>query len=674
MNARADPPHEPGSSFDDEPMKRPRLGPLAFSWLWWLVLAGMLSWNVLGLFQAQASTRATIPYSTFLAQVREGHMVGVTIDGQRVEGGFNEPISAADLGLDASGQSGAISSSPTTGTTDAVPPRRYTSFTAVLPAAGDDRLLPLLEEHGVTVTARDTSGSPWLLNLVMMLLPTLVLVGLFLLMMRQSGRGAQEVFRFGASRARRYNADLPQVTFADVAGEDEAKQELLEIVDFLTRPGYYRALGARLPRGVLLVGPPGTGKTLMARAVAGQAGVPFFNISASEFVEMLVGVGASRVRDLFARAKAEAPSIVFVDEIDAVGRQRGGLVAGGGEEREQTLNQLLVELDGFDPQTSVIVLAATNRPDVLDPALLRPGRFDRQVSLGLPDRVGRLAILGIHTRALPLAPDADIDALARRTPGFAGADLANLANEAALAAARRGGTAIEMQDFDEALDKIVLGTRHAGLMNEEERRLVAYHESGHALVARFTPGADPVNKVTIIPHGRALGVTEQVAAEDRHGYTRDYLVGRLTSMLAGRAAEIVVFGQPATGAESDLKQATALARRMVTLWAMSDEVGLSVYDDDSPYYGLPGSHEHADATAAQIDHAVRGLLDEAYQRAAAILTRERTLLDALAEELLIHETVDARQLDDLLATHRAAEQASSLAAFDTTNAVGTASD
>jgi cell division protease FtsH len=387
--------------------------------------------------------------------------------------------------------------------------------------------------------------------------------------------------------------------------------------------------------------------------VAGEAGVPFFSISASEFVEMFVGVGASRVRDLFAKAKAAAPAIIFVDEIDAVGRQRGAGLGGGNDEREQTLNQLLVEMDGFDEDTKVIVIAATNRPDVLDPALLRPGRFDRQVTVGLPDRVGREAILKIHSHPLRTGSGVDLAMLARRTPGFSGADLANLANEAALFAARRAGTDVYMADFDEAMDKIVLGTRQARLMSEEERRVVAYHESGHALVAKLTLGADPVSKVTIIPHGRALGVTEQLPEDDRHSFPKDYLLGRLAVMMGGRAAEQLVFHQPTTGAESDLKQATSLARRMVGLWGMSEDLGPVSYGvgETHPFLGreLAQPREYAEATAAELDVAVRKLVEQQYREALDLLEQHRPALDALAEKLIAHETVDGLQIDTLLA-------------------------
>jgi cell division protease FtsH len=408
-----------------------------------------------------------------------------------------------------------------------------------------------------------------------------------------------------------------------------------------------------LPHGVLLVGPPGTGKTLLARTVAGEARVPFFSITASEFVELFVGVGASRVRDLFTMAKATAPSIIFVDEIDAVGRQRGTGLGGGNDEREQTLNQLLAEMDGFDASASVIVIAATNRPDVLDPALLRPGRFDRQVTVGYPDRAGREAILRIHTRRIPLDPDVDLAVVAQQTPGFAGADLANLANEAALLAARRASQTVRLADFEESLDRVRLGTRQAALKEPHERLVVAYHEGGHALVALLTPDADPVQKVTIVPRGRALGVTEQRPEEDRRNFGRDALLARLAVSLGGRAAEELVFGQPTTGAESDLKAATDLARRMVGLWGMSEELGPVSYNigERDPFLGreIAAPKEYAESTAARIDAAVAELLADAHDRARAILGAHRAVLDALANELVAMETVSGDRLAEIAA-------------------------
>ncbi len=535
------------------------------------------------------------------------------------------------------------------------PPASFTSFTTVIPPDGDPALLPLLDTHGVVVSAVDRTARGSLLStvigLALNLLPVVLLLGFFAYSARQAQRSQSGILGIGRSNARLYNEERPNVTFGDVAGEDEAKTELLEVVDFLRDPARYQKLGARLPRGVLLIGPPGTGKTLLARSVAGEARVPFYSITASEFVELFVGVGASRVRDLFKRAKETAPSIIFVDEIDAVGRQRGAGLGGGNDEREQTLNQLLAEMDGFDASTSVIVIAATNRPDVLDQALLRPGRFDRQVTVGYPDRPGREAILRIHTRGIPLAADVDLATIARQTPGFAGADLANLANEAALLAARKGRETVGLAEFEESLDKILLGTRQPALTLPEERRLVAYHEGGHALVAQLTPGADPVQKVSIVPHGRALGVTQQRPEEDRRNYSRETLLARLAVQLGGRAAEELVFGQPTTGAESDLKAATDLARRMVGLWGMSDELGPVSYNvgERDPFLGreIAAPREYAEATAARIDAAVAELLDDARDRATAVLSAHRAVLDAVASELVAKEMVSGDRLAEL---------------------------
>ncbi|MHB1005351.1 MAG: ATP-dependent zinc metalloprotease FtsH [Chloroflexota bacterium] len=617
---------------------RPRLP----RWAWWLMLAALIAWNAYALLVPKAPPEAQLTYSDFLTQVRGGNVAGVIMSGQNVDGTFKKPFSWPPNNQSTPNASGGAQ--PQSGT--------YTRFNSVLPPNGDPRLVPLLEDQGVSISAHDLNAGSWLWDVLITVMPLLFLVGLLVFMGRQTQRGQQSIFGFGGSKARLYNRERPGITFADVAGEEEAKRELQEVVDFLKRPERYRALGARLPRGVLLVGPPGTGKTLLARAVAGEAAVSFFNISASEFVEMFVGVGASRVRDLFTKAKAEPAAIIFVDEIDAVGRQRGTGLGGGNDEREQTLNQLLVEMDGFDTNTNVIVLAATNRPDVLDPALLRPGRFDRTVTVGLPDRTGREAILRIHTRPLRLGTDVNLDLLARRTPGFSGADLANLANEAALSAARRGATQVLMRDFDEAMDKIVLGTKRVTLMSEQERRVVAYHEGGHAMVARLTPGADPINKVTIIPHGRALGITEQLPEEDRHNYTRDYLLGRVGVMMGGRAAEELVFNQPSTGAENDLKQATNLVRRMVGLWGMSDDIGPVSYGigETHPFLGrdMAQPREYAESTAAELDLAVRRMLEQAYDYAYDLVVRYRPALDLLVEELMVRETVDAHRLEEIM--------------------------
>jgi cell division protease FtsH len=626
----------------------------------------------LSVFGAGSGASATIPYSAFLFQAKANNIAQVTFSGQGLSGTFRTPVlwpptagtsgtaaSAAPVASGATASSGASGSSggpatsaPGASSTSNQQPALYPAFASTLPPIDDTTLLPLLEGNGVQIDAQDTSGGSALLNIALTVLPLLLLIGFFAYQGRQMQRSQQGIFGFGGTKARIADADRPKVTFADVAGEDEAKAELAEIVGFLKDSEKYRALGARLPKGVLLIGPPGTGKTLLARAVAGEAQVPFFSISASEFVELFVGVGASRVRDLFTKAKAAAPAIVFVDEIDAVGRQRGAGLGGGNDEREQTLNQLLVEMDGFNDQTSVIVIAATNRPDVLDPALLRPGRFDRQVTVAFPDRVGREAILKIHSVNIPLAKSVDLAAIARSTPGFSGADLANLANEAALHAARRDRKEVTQADFEDALDSIILGTRQPGLTNVNERRTVAYHEGGHAIVARLTPGTDPVQRVTIVPHGQALGVTEQRPDEDRRNYPRDYLMGRLAVMLGGRAAENVVFNQPTTGAESDLKAATSLARRMVGLWGMTEELGPVSYGvgETQPFLGreLASPREYAEATAARIDEAVAAIIEAALVQATAIIQRARPALDALADELVAHETVDNKRLDEIL--------------------------
>ena len=497
---------------------------------------------------------------------------------------------------------------------EARPPRRkstYTNFDTTFPQAiGDTGFLPLLEAHHVTIDVSTTQTNV-LVTLLITWGPMLLLVGAIVWMSARAGQSLGSQFGFGKAEAHRYTSDQPKVTFDDVAGADEAKSELQEEVGFLRQPEKYHDIGARIPKGVLLSGNPGTGKTLLARAVAGEAGVPFLSLNASEFVEMFVGVGASRVRDLFKQAKELAPAIVFIDELDAVGRRRGAGVGNTNDEREQTLNQLLGELDGFDPHANIIVLAATNRPDVLDPALLRPGRFDRQITVGLPDRNGRRDILKIHVRPLKVAPTVDLETVAGQTIGMSGADLANLCNEAALASVRHGRQLVEPADFDEALDRLRLGVAHPQLMDAEERRIVAYHESGHALVAWLTPGADPVHKITIVPHGQALGVTEQLPAIERHNLSRTYVLTRIAVMLGGRTAEEVMFGEITTGAESDLVEATQLAKQMVTRWGMSD-LGLAAFraDEAQPFLGyeLTQGRDYSEATAARVDGAIQQLL------------------------------------------------------------------
>jgi cell division protease FtsH len=549
-------------SQNDRPVApQPPLKPQNRAWIWWLVMLALLVWNVFAFLPTQRS-EAAIPYSAFLSQITADNVKSVRISGSEITGEFASPVVWPPA------TPAAANATATPGATPSAPPAPFSLFSTTFPAeVGDPNLVSLLQSHKVTINVAPPP-SPIVTALLSNGLPLLLLVLGVVWIGRQYTKSQSGVFGFGRSRARRYTADQPNVTFKDVAGADEAKTDLQEVVDFLQHPKKYHDLGARIPRGVLLVGAPGTGKTLMGRAVAGEAGVPFYSISASEFVEMFVGVGASRVRDLFEQAKATAPAIVFIDELDAVGRRRGAGIGATNDEREQTLNQLLVEMDGFDESHEVIVLAATNRPDVLDPALLRPGRFDRRVTVPLPDRHGREGILSIHTRDLPLAQDVDLTLLSRTTIGFSGADLSNLCNEAALTAARHDHKQVGSADFEEAADKILLGGMRPLLLDPKERRVVAVHESGHALVAWLTPDADSVHKVTIIPHSQALGVTEQLPADDQVNYSQEYLLARVAVLLGGRAAEKVALGRITTGAESDLVQATRLARRMVTRWGM----------------------------------------------------------------------------------------------------------
>ncbi|NWF69332.1 MAG: ATP-dependent metallopeptidase FtsH/Yme1/Tma family protein [Chloroflexi bacterium] len=565
-----------------------------------------------------------VPYSFFVEQVIADNVSSVTFAEVTLRGEFRQAVTPPD--------SGGVS---------------VRDFSVTLLPVQDSELVELLRTHNVTIEAQIVDTSPLLLLLIN-LAPFVLIVAFFIWSTRRAQRQMTGVFGFGQSRAREYTVEKPQVTFADVAGQDAAKTELVEIVDFLKEPEKYIALGARIPRGVLLVGPPGTGKTLMARAVAGEAHVAFFSIAASEFVEMFVGVGASRVRDLFRRAKEAAPSIVFVDEIDAVGRMRGAGLGGGNDEREQTLNQLLAEMDGFDQTESVIVMAATNRPDVLDTALLRPGRFDRQVTLGSPDRKGRLDILKIHTRGKPLAEDVNLDELARTTIGFSGADLANLANEAALTAARKNHKRINARDFSDAFDRIILGTERPPLTDESERRVAAYHEAGHALVATYLPNADPINKITIVPRGQALGVAISMPEDDKYMRSREYWMATMAMALGGRAAEEIAIGSITTGAESDLRRVTAIARRMVANWGMSGDFGLLNFGDDErqPFlgYSLSQGRIYSEETASVIDNEVRRLVEEAHQEARAILLKHRSQLDALAQELLTNEVVNRERL------------------------------
>lgn len=583
---------------------------------------------------AQQST-TNLSYTSFLQQVQNGNVKDVTLTGHAVSGDFRTPLHQQ--------QSGSSTGTAT-----------YSQFTSYVPETGDPTLLPVLQKNGVSVTAQPVQIPWWqtALTTLLMALPILLLVYFGYMALRgvrsQQGGG---VFGVGRSRAKLYNEERPSTTFAEVAGADEAKADLREEIDFLREPQRYLAIGAHIPKGVLLVGPPGTGKTLLARAVAGEAGVPFFSASGTGFVELFVGVGASRVRDLFEQAMKNAPCIVFIDEIDAVGRTRSGPSAvSGNDEREQTLEQLLVEMDGFEPNQAVVVLAATNRPDVLDPALLRPGRFDRQITVDLPERRGREAILRIHTRTVPLASDINLADLARVTPGFSGADLANLVNEAALAAARQGSAQVSRQDFENALDKLLLGGKREALMDERERRIVAYHEGGHALVAAVLPDVDPVYKVTIVPRGRSLGVTQFQPEDDRRNIPRSYLVERLAVALGGRTAEELALGEITTGAENDLKQASQLARRMVSEWGMGEQTGPVVYDlsDGNTYLtqqALEG-HErgYSEMTAERLDAEVERLITQAHQQARSVLTEHRDALDRLAQALQQEEVLEREQV------------------------------
>ena len=600
---------------------------------WWILAAFLLVWNLLTLLP-RGQPEVTIPYTTFLEQVHANNVASIHVDGAQITGQFVHPIRWPPASGTAPAPASGAGAPPT--------PVAYASFvTQAPPAVGDPALLPSLEAGRVQVTVAPPPN-PLLSLLLTGVLPALLFVGVLVWMGRQAARTQGGVLNFGRIKPRQYVGQESRVTFTDVAGEDEAKADLVEVVDFLQHPAKYHNLGARIPRGVLLVGPPGTGKTLMARAIAGEAGVPFLSLSASEFVQMFVGVGASRVRDLFEQAKKVAPAIVFIDELDAVGRRRGAGVGTVNDEREQTLNQLLVEMDGFDERHEIIVLAATNRPDVLDPALLRPGRFDRQVTVGLPDRRGREEIMRIHTKRLPLSADVDLSVLARGTPGFSGADLANLCNEAALAAAHHAHGQVTSADFEEALDKVVLGSVRSLLLSAQDRRVVAYHESGHAVVAWLLPAADPVRRVTIIPHGRALGVTEQLPGEDRFNYSREYLMARLAVMLGGRTAEELAIGDITTGAENDLVEATRLARRMVTRWGMGTQgpVAFEV-DEEQPFLGYSLSHgrDYSEDTAARIDRDVCAIMEERQGLVRRLLTDARDKLDRLEQQLLQEETI-----------------------------------
>ena len=520
-------------------------------------------------------------------------------------------------------------------------------------SAGYPELVNELMTKGVKIAAKPPEQNPWYVNFFFSWGPIIFLALVWIFFMRQMQTGGNKALSFGKSRARLVSDKSVKITFADVAGIEEAKAEVQEIIDFLKDPQKFSKLGGKIPKGVLLVGSPGSGKTLLAKAIAGEAGVPFFSISGSDFVEMFVGVGASRVRDLFEQAKKSAPCIVFIDEIDAVGRHRGAGLGGGHDEREQTLNQLLVEMDGFEGTEGVILLAATNRPDVLDPALLRPGRFDRQVVVPIPDVKGRLEILKVHTRKIPLDSDVNLELIARGTPGFSGADLANLINEAALFAARKSKSKVDMPEFEAAKDKVLMGVeRKSMIISEEEKKNTAYHEAGHALVAKLTPGTDPIHKVSIIPRGRALGVTQQLPLDDRYTYSKDYLLKTLNVLLGGRAAEELVLHHMTTGAGNDLERATDLARRMVTEWGMSEKLGPLTFGkkDEQIFLGreIAKHKDYSEKIAEEIDDEVRSLITGAYEESRKLLSENYDILDSFAKSLLERETMDGRELEELI--------------------------
>jgi cell division protease FtsH len=582
----------------------------------WIVI-GMVLFILFTLVNTTPYNSSQVSFSDFLAQVRAQKVAEVTIRGNEISGTYDDRT-------------------------------QFQSYVPDYPT-----LVPELIEHGVRVRSEPPNQGGLLLAILNSWFPMLLIIAVWLFFMRQVQGGGNRALSFGKIRSRQMDAKNNPITFRDVAGIDESKDELREVVDFLRDPQKFERLGGEIPRGVLLMGAPGTGKTLLAKAIAGEAGVPFFSISGSDFVEMFVGVGASRVRDLFEQGKKNAPCIIFIDEIDAVGRHRGTGLGGGHDEREQTLNQLLVEMDGFETNLGVILIAATNRPDVLDPALLRPGRFDRHVVVPLPDIRGREAILRVHTGGVTLAPNVDLSVIAKGTPGFAGADLANLVNEAALWAARQNKAAVDQEDFEFAKDKVLMGSeRRSILIPEEEKRVTAYHEAGHALVAELIEEVDPVHKVTIIPRGQALGLTQLLPEEDRHSYSRSQLSGQISMMLGGRAAEQLTFNRFTTGASNDIKRATELARRMVVQWGMSQGMGPVSFSEghDQVFLGrdLIQHHRYSQTTAKKIDREVKGIISSCYERALKLLTDHAAALRELAEELIERETVDGQKVRDLV--------------------------
>jgi cell division protease FtsH len=586
----------------------------------------LLFWVVVGLFMILLFNLFSVPthapeeeviFSDFMAKLDKGDFEKVIIKGNHISGVLKDKT-------------------------------RIRTYSADYPD-----LVKVLREKDVQIEVKPPDESPWYITFLVTWGPFILFLGLWFFLMRQMQIGGNKALSFGKSRARMLTEERKKVTFSDVAGVDEAKEEVLEIIEFLKDPRKFQKLGGRIPKGVLVVGPPGTGKTLLAKAIAGEAGVPFFSISGSDFVEMFVGVGASRVRDLFEQGKKHAPCIIFIDEIDAVGRLRGAGLGGGHDEREQTLNQLLVEMDGFDTTEGVILVAATNRPDVLDPALLRPGRFDRKVVVNRPDLKGRSEILKVHTKKVPVAANVELEKIARGTPGFSGADLENLVNEAALWAARQNKKEVENIDFEMAKDKVMMGAeRKSMILTEEEKRVTAYHEAGHALMAKLLPGTDPVHKVTIIPRGRALGVTMQLPTDDRHNYSKEFLYNTLAILMGGRVAEELVFKHVTTGAGNDLERATDLARKMVCEWGMSEKLGPLTFGqkEDSVFLGrdFTTKRDVSDQVALEIDLEIKRFVTENYERAKRVLTEQMTSLKALAEALLEKEVLDAPEIDQIL--------------------------
>jgi cell division protease FtsH len=609
----------------------------------WLVF-GLILVFMWSYFSKTGQPAEEILYSDFLNQVAQGEVSSVRIQGEKVTGQY----ASAD---------GAVG-----------------RFKTYIP--NDDNLIRLLREHQVRIQVEPPEKNSYIMQFLLSWAPVMLLIGLWIFFMRQMQSGGSKALSFGKSRARLLTDQKQKATFADVAGVDEAKVELEEIIDFLKDPQRFQMLGGKIPKGVLLMGPPGTGKTLLARAIAGEANVPFFSISGSDFVEMFVGVGASRVRDLFEQGKKHAPCIIFIDEIDAVGRHRGAGLGGGHDEREQTLNQLLVEMDGFESNDGVILIAATNRPDVLDPALLRPGRFDRQVVVARPDVRGRCGILTVHAKGIPLASNVNLEVLARGTPGFSGADLANLLNEAALLAARRHKTQVEMTDLEHSKDKVLMGVERRSLViSDEEKRVTAYHEAGHTLVAKLLPGTDPIHKVTIIPRGMALGVTQQLPTEEKHAYPREYLLNNLSIYMGGRASEELIFKDPTTGAGNDIERATELARKMVCEWGMSERMGPLAFgkQEEQIFLGreIAQHKDYSEVTAIAIDEEIKLMVVNGYETAKSTLATNIQTLHAIAQALIEREELSADEIDRIVTEWSDTERDASAMLPDTTDSSST---